>query len=425
MAYSIRLTRRKDKPNNDGLYAVRLCVTKNTRRKYFTLKVFVEPQYWDETNEALIILKNLKGETQKKTNDQRKRDNALLAKCKVKAQEIADKFEMQHIDWTLNQFEDAFRSNSKQGKFKPYFEEHIKRLRDTGHIGNSESYAASLRILGHFDKRLDQRLFLDIDLRYIRDFNSYLEKRGCRGNTRLSYFRAIRAILNLARKERLASESTYPFGKQGFSVSSLSERTDKRYLPEEYLQKIKNTQSQNPHNEYARQLFLFSYYCFGISFIDMALLTKDNIKLLKDGNHIVYTRHKIKSHKDVKPIAIQITEPIQVLMDTLRANSPVVDNYLLPIITKPGYSGEKLYYHIRSRLNRYSRFLKRLAQELEITDFNLTSYVSRHTAAMTLQSNKVAREVISQMLGHSDMHTTNTYLDSFDNSVINEAAKVL
>lgn len=39
--------------------------------------------------------------------------------------------------------------------------------------------------------------------------------------------------------------------------------------------------------------------------------------------------------------------------------------------------------------------------------------------------NKIPREIISQMLGHADLETTNTYLDSFDNKVINEAAKVL
>jgi len=44
---------------------------------------------------------------------------------------------------------------------------------------------------------------------------------------------------------------------------------------------------------------------------------------------------------------------------------------------------------------------------------------------MTLQRNNIPREVISQMLGHADLETTNIYLDSFDNGVINEAAKVL
>ena len=80
--------------------------------------------------------------------------------------------------------------------------------------------------------------------------------------------------------------------------------------------------------------------------------------------------------------------------------------------------------HIRARYSKYQKYLRQLAEELGIK-FHLTSYVSRHTAAMTLQRNNIPREVISQMLGHADLETTNIYLDSFDNRVINEAAKVL
>ena len=101
-----------------------------------------------------------------------------------------------------------------------------------------------------------------------------------------------------------------------------------------------------------------------------------------------------------------------------------MDDFLLPIVTRSGYTGERLYMHIRTRYSKYQKYLRLLAEELGI-DFHLTSYVSRHTAAMTLQRNPIPREVISQMLGHADLETTNIYLDSFDNGVINEAAKVL
>lgn len=45
--------------------------------------------------------------------------------------------------------------------------------------------------------------------------------------------------------------------------------------------------------------------------------------------------------------------------------------------------------------------------------------------SLMLQRNDISREQISQMLGHADLKTTNTYLDSFDTTVIDEAAKVL
>ena len=44
---------------------------------------------------------------------------------------------------------------------------------------------------------------------------------------------------------------------------------------------------------------------------------------------------------------------------------------------------------------------------------------------MVLQRKKVAREVISQVLGHTNLETTNVYLDSFETNVVDEVVKLL
>ena len=140
MAYSIRFPRRRDISDRNGRYAIRLCVTKDKRRKYIALNLYVLPQYWDEAVEQFIILRNLKGAEQKAENKQREADNALLAKFKVRAREIIERFELEGIDWTLNQFEDAFLNTSRQGRFNDYFTARIEELHATGHIGNAKTY---------------------------------------------------------------------------------------------------------------------------------------------------------------------------------------------------------------------------------------------------------------------------------------------
>lgn len=147
MAYSIRFPRRHDKADRNGRYAVRLCITKNKRRKYIALDLYADPAYWDEAGEQFIILRNLKGAEQKAENKQREAGNALLAKYKVRAREIVERFEIEGIDWTLNQFEDAFLNTSKQGKFNAYFTDRIAELHATGHIGNSQTYKQTQDIL--------------------------------------------------------------------------------------------------------------------------------------------------------------------------------------------------------------------------------------------------------------------------------------
>ena len=105
------------------------------------------------------------------------------------------------------------------------------------------------------------------------------------------------------------------------------------------MDKLKHTAVKSHAQELARRLFLFSYYCYGISFIDAALLTKNNIIRYNGGSYIVYKRNKTKEAKKVKPIQIKITSEIQELMDWFASNTILVEDYLLPIVSIPGYKG--------------------------------------------------------------------------------------
>ena len=401
-------------------YAIWLVVRKNNKRKVMALGIYAEPHQWNDKLEMFVTDKRVP-----KLHPDRIYLNEWLTQKKSEILRIIADFDANKIDWTLNQFEQEFFHYSNKGNVKEFFENLIQTYKDTNHIGNANCYSRTLHVLELFDEKLPERVFPEIDIKYVKSFDVFLQKRECKGNTRKFYFKTLRAVLNKAIQDGEASETTYPFGKGGFSISSLEEETTKRYLPHDSMFKLKTTVMDNAVLERTRRLFLFSYYCYGISFIDAALLTKKNIIRYNGGNYIVYKRNKTKEAKKVKPIQIKITPEIQELMDWFSANTLLVEDYLLPIVSIAGYKGEQLYNHIRSRFGRNNKNLSNLAKALEITDMKLTSYVSRHTMAMTLQDNQVPREVISQILGHSDLATTNTYLDSFASSVIDEAVKVL
>lgn len=401
-------------------YAIWLVVRKNNKRKVMALGIYAEPHQWNDKLEMFVTDKRVP-----KLHPDRIYFNEWLTQKKSEILRIIADFDANKIDWTLNQFEQEFFHYSNKGNVKEFFENLIQTYKDTNHIGNANCYSRTLHVLELFDEKLPERVFPEIDIKYVKSFDVFLQKRECKGNTRKFYFKTLRAVLNKAIQDGEASETTYPFGKGGFSISALEEETAKRYLPHDSMMKLKTTVMDNAVLERTRRLFLFSYYCYGISFIDAALLTKKNIIRYNGGNYIVYKRNKTKEAKKVKPIQIKITPEIQELMDWFSANTLLVEDYLLPIVSIAGYKGEQLYNHIRSRFGRNNKNLTNLAKVLEITDMKLTSYVSRHTMAMTLQDNQVPREVISQILGHSDLATTNTYLDSFASSVIDEAVKVL
>lgn len=401
-------------------YAIWLVVRKNNKRKVMALGIYAEPHQWNDKLEMFVTDKRVP-----KLHPDRIYLNEWLTQKKSEILRIIADFDSNKIDWTLNQFEQEFFHYSNKGNVKEFFENLIQTYKDTNHIGNANCYSRTLHVLELFDEKLSERVFPEIDIKYVKSFDVFLQKRECKGNTRKFYFKTLRAVLNKAIQDGEASETTYPFGKGGFSISSLEEETTKRYLPHDSMFKLKTTVMDNAVLERTRRLFLFSYYCYGISFIDAALLTKKNIIRYNGGNYIVYKRNKTKEAKKVKSIQIKITPEIQELMNWFSANTLLVEDYLLPIVSIAGYKGEQLYNHIRSRFGRNNKNLANLAKVLEITDMKLTSYVSRHTMAMTLQDNQVPREIISQILGHNDLATTNTYLDSFASSVIDEAVKVL
>ncbi len=407
----------KGNKRQDGSYPVSLRIIKDRKTKFIRTGLKAFPSEWDETQERFI--------SNKKLIPEYKQFNSNLSRLEVRINEIFRDFDFNRIDWTLNQFEDAFLNRSKKGKIKDYFLNHIITLKETNHIGNAACYRTTLHMLELFDKKFGEKIFPEIDIKYVNNFDIYLQKRGCSGNTRKYYMKALRAIINKAIKEKEASEGSYPFGKGGFNISSLEEETVKRYLPMDCMEKIKSTIMQDHTLELTRRMFLFSYYCYGISFIDVALLTKKNIIRYNEGNYIVYKRNKTKESKKVKPIQIKITDEIQSHLNWFSRHCSLIENYLAPVVSREGYKGEQLYKHIRSRFIHNNNKLKELARQLEISQLSLTSYVARHTMAMTLQENQVPREIISQILGHNDLITTNTYLDSFSCGIIDEAVKVL
>ena len=118
-----------------------------------------------------------------------------------------------------------------------------------------------------------------------------------------------------------------------------------------------------------------------MSFIDEAMLTKNNINTFGAEEHIVYKRQKTQNAKNAKPIKIPVTPAIKEQLEWFKANTALTGNYLLPVITRD-YEGEQLYDHIRSRYKRINDGLKQLGKLLHIR-MNLTTYVSRHTMAMT------------------------------------------
>jgi integrase len=418
-----RFKMRTSAPNSNNEYAILLEISKSGKRGYISLKISGNQDDWDEEQERFIIKKGLRTAEGKKANEERKLKNDFIEKLNIRIKDIISQFEKNNTDWTINQFKTEFLGKQNHSNAYDYFKKHIDNLAQTDHTGNARVYSETLHMLELFDRKFACRVFSEIDLKYIKSFDAFLQKRSISGNSRSVYLRTIRSLLNKAIQDKEASAETYPFGKGGFQIGRIETSTTKRYLPTEHLEVLKYSQSIIPAREFSRCIFLFSYYCHGINFVDMAKLKTSNIVNTNNGRYILYKREKTKNKKNAKPLHIKITPEIQELIDLMKSYRLPLEDYLLPIVTV-NHKDQKLYDHIKNRGKRVNKNLKDLGEDLGF-DLKLTTYVSRHTMAMQLQSNKIPVEVISQVLGHQDIVTTKIYLDDLDHSAIDEAVKVL
>ena len=244
-----------------------------------------------------------------------------------------------------------------------------------------------------------------IDQMTMEDYQAYLKSISLTPNSISFYMRILQAVYNRAVEQDLVKDRK-PFR----TVFTGVEKTLKRAISISNIKQIKDLDlSLKPNLEFARDLFLFLFFCRGMSFIDAAFLKKSDIQ----SGILTYRRHKTN-----QVLHIKIIEPIKELVDRYSSNdSP----YLLPIVTRPNYDERKQYETV---LRRTNNSLKIIADMVKLP-IPLTTYVSRHAWATIAKSKNIPINVISDALGHDSISTTQIYLASIDTSTIDQANELI
>lgn len=177
--------------------------------------------------------------------------------------------------------------------------------------------------------------------------------------------RILRAVYNRA-VERELTKDRKPFR----TVFTGTEKTLKRAISIHDVRRIRNLDlSLKPNLEFARDIFLFLFFCRGMSFIDAAFLKKSDIQ---DGV-LTYRRHKTD-----QALHVRIIKPIRELIDR---HSSKDSPYLLPIIDSTVGDGRRQY---ETALRRMNYALKTIGGMVRLP-VALTTYVTRHTWATVAQ----------------------------------------
>lgn len=294
-------------------------------------------------------------------------------------------------------------------KLLEFFDDEINRLKSMDRLGYASVHIMTKSRLSKYMNDIDMA-FEDIDLNFIRRFEDWMIRKDIALTTRSIDLRTFRTVWRNAMKEKHCKERHYPFKDFAFSKYN-NPKTKKRAITQEQLQKIANLKLDDDKLINSRNYFLFSYYCRGLNFTDLANLKWTNII---DGN-LNYIRAKTKEEFDFKLHA----EALKILAYYKKMDGNSDDGYIFPILYKRHAS-------IRSKRDRRMKILKRVNQDLKAIskkaeiEKNITTYVARHTYATTLKANGLSIEEIGKTLGHDSVKTTEIYLDEIGDPLFDD-----
>lgn len=303
-------------------------------------------------------------------------------------------------DDIIRKFQDTVTDDS----FFSFMKEVIVQLKRLNRDRTAETYTATLSSFLRFQNRKDV-LMEEMTSDLMQEYEAYLKASGIVMNTISFYMRILRAVYNRAVEKGIV-EQRNPFRH----VYTGIDKTVKRALALKEIRKIKELDlTFYPALDFARDMFLFSFYTRGMSFVDMAYLRKSDLK----NGVLVYRRRKTGQQLSVK-----WEECMQAIVDKYKVRVMPDWPYLLPIITV--MDAKKVRKQYKNSLYAVNLNLKRVAARIGLS-IPLTTYVARHSWASIARNKNIPLAVISEAMGHDSELTTQIYLASLECSVIDKA----
>ena len=356
-------------------------------------KVFAEE--WDAESESVVINVN--------------RFNFLLGIQErlswdvVRLEKVVRTLDIERRRFTADDVITMFHKLTKESSLFTFMQGVIAQLKQLGKIRTSETYTATLKSFMAFRESQDVPLDgISSDMMLL--YEAHLKARDVRMNTISFYRRNLRAVYNRAVEKGLT-----PQNKPFRHVYTGVDKTIKRAIPIKEIKALKELdRSLKPSLNFARDMFMFSFYTRGMSFIDMAYLKKSDLQ-----NGILTYRRR----KTGQQLSINWEKCMEDIVSKYPKNQT---DYLLPIIKET--VNERRQYDNALHLVNYH--LKDLSSLLKLQR-PLTMYVARHSWASAAKAKNIPLSVISEGMGHDSEATTQIYLASLETSVVDKANKMI
>jgi integrase len=364
---SLRLVfNRKKTATKEKSSSVQIEVSFQRKKKYITTGVKLTLDQWSEKKQ--IVVSHAEAND---LNNSIANSLSSIRKYIIALQEGNEEFTFEKLSLFLNSF-------GNKDSFLDFMYDRIciRNLRKS----TKQQHLVVHRKLESYGKI---NTFADLTVQNIRSFDDYIRTTVTVQTTIYSIHKRVKVYVHEAMERELISKDPYDCFKIEKGVPK-----DRKYLSPSDLEKIESTTLKELLLDQARDLFVFCCYT-GLAYSDLNSFKFENL-IEQDGNYYIEdNRYKTGSGYFVMilPKALEI-----------------LDKYdkVLPSVTLQ-------LYNIRLKLIKVLCGINK----------NLTSHMARHTFATTITlANDVPIEIVSRMLGHKRIETTQVYAKIMNTSVV-------
>jgi site-specific recombinase XerD len=394
---TLKLRIRNNKMNKEGEVPIVLQIIHNRKVKEISLKKYVNPTHWDSKNCKI-----------NKKHYNPSPINAYLA-TELRAYEAIINRKL-----ALNEsFEINDIIEEKNGKltthdiaklpFVDFLKNYIENNVDEHGLNTLRNYKSTFTRFSEFDSKIK---LTDINYDTLKNFENFLiKKHKSQKNTIHGRMKIIKKFCRIAKAEGVILLN--PFDKYQIK----SEDGDKPNLTFNEVKRFDELKVESALDKLIKDVFVFCCYT-GLRFSDVCTLTKEDIIEGDGGNGKL--KIKIHMHKTQKLFTLQLAERAKAIVLDWDFVKKEDKEFIFPIIDSYQFSShDQLKRIISSRNVVFNKKLKELAKEAGITKL-ITFHMSRHSFATIGLTLGVKMEVLRDLLGHTDLKTTQVYAKVVD-----------
>ncbi|MBF2707191.1 site-specific integrase [Flavobacterium soyangense] len=362
---------RKNKKNQSPLFCR---LTLNGNRKQLSTGINIESEHWDTKNQ--VILKSHKSAILY---------NSQLDKIKSKVNSIYMILRLQENPFSIEDIHDKyFGKELKKSEFiLSYYKQYLAKIKKlVGLEIKDNTYKKFVYVGNHLEaflkwkyKKTDYPLE-ELNLQFLSDFDYYLKTEKKQEQITINKtIQRLRTPIKQAISEGYLDRDPFILHK------SKTVRKTVIFLTTEELKTLEEAVLQQKRLSTIQDLFIFCCYT-GLAFNEMAHLERQNIQIGFDDINWI----QMKREKTQRQISIPILPKAQEIIEKYSTDS----NRIFPPISN----------------QKFNSYLKEISAITGI-EKRLTHHIARKTFASTvLLYNDVPMEIVSELLGHSNMVIT-------------------